>query len=147
MFKKTQQKTERNHLESVKVQQKYVTTVLSDAKKFFKEGDKEKGGFNLFRAYRGLPKNKALIKFLSEEGIKAQLQKTENYFMQDQNKEMHIIDEELFFVIDEKNNQIELTEKGLNLMTTSIEDKDFFILPDVGQEIAEIDKSISEEKQ
>ena len=131
----------------VKVQQKYVTTVLSDAKKFFKEGDKEKGGFNLFRAYRGLPKNKALIKFLSEEGIKAQLQKTENYFMQDQNKEMHIIDEELFFVIDEKNNQIELTEKGLNLMTTSIEDKDFFILPDVGQEIAEIDKSISEEKQ
>ena len=131
----------------VKVQQKYVTTVLSDAKKFFKEGDKEKGGFNLFRAYRGLPKNKALIKFLSEEGIKAQLQKTENYFMQDQNKEMHIIDEELFFVIDEKNNQIELTEKGLNLMTTSIEDKDFFILPDVGQEIAEIDKSISEDKQ
>ena len=131
----------------VKVQQKYVTTVLSDAKKFFKEGDKEKGGFNLFRAYRGLPKNKALIKFLSEEGIKAQLQKTENYFMQDQNKEMHIIDEELFFVIDEKNNQIELTEKGLNLMTTSIEDKDFFILPDVGQEIALIDKSSSEDKQ
>ena len=131
-----------------KVQQKYVTTILADAKKYFKEGDKEKGGFNLFRAYRGLPKNKALIKFLSEEGIKTQLQKTENYYMQDQNKEMHIIDEELFFVIDEKNNQIELTEKGLNLMTTSIEDKNFFILPDVGKEIAEIEKSnLSESDQ
>ena len=131
-----------------KVQQKYVTSILSDAKKFFKEGDQEKGGFNLFRAYRGLPKNKALIKFLSEEGIKTQLQKTENYYMQDQNKEMHIIDEELFFVIDEKNNQIELTEKGLNLMTTSIEDKDFFILPDVGKEIVEIEKSnVSDEEK
>ena len=130
------------------VQKKYVTSILSDSKKFFKEGDKDKGGFNLFRAFRGLPKNKALIKFLSEEGIRAQLQKTENFYMQDQNKEMHIVDEELFFVIDEKNNSIELTEKGLNLMTTSIDDKDFFILPDVGQEIAEIEKSnISEEEE
>ncbi len=130
------------------VQKKYVTSILSDSKKFFKEGDKEKGGFNLFRAFRGLPKNKALIKFLSEEGIRAQLQKTENFYMQDQNKEMHIVDEELFFVIDEKNNSIELTEKGLNLMTTSIDDKDFFILPDVGKEIAEIEKSnISEEDE
>ena len=130
------------------VQKKYVTSILSDSKKFFKEGDKDKGGFNLFRAFRGLQKNKALIKFLSEEGIRAQLQKTENFYMQDQNKEMHIVDEELFFVIDEKNNSIELTEKGLNLMTTSIDDKDFFILPDVGQEIAEIEKSnISEEEE
>jgi len=128
------------------VQKKYVTSILSDSKKFFNEGDKEKGGFNLFRAFRGLPKNKALIKFLSEEGIRTQLQKTENFYMQDQNKEMHIVDEELFFVIDEKNNSIELTEKGLNLITTSIEDKDFFILPDLGGEIAEIKKSkISEE--
>ena len=95
------------------VQKKYVTTILSDSKNLFAEGDKEKGGFNLFRAFRGLPKNKALIKFLSEEGIRTQLQKTENFYMQDQNKEMHIVDEELFFVIDEKNNSIELTEKGL----------------------------------
>ena len=122
-------------------QKKYVTTVLSDAKKLLGEGDKENGGFNLLRAFRGLPKNKALIKFLSEEGIRAQLQKTENFYMQDQNKEMHLIDEELFFVIDEKTNTIELTEKGLNLMTTSIDDKDFFVLPDVGQEIADIEKS------
>ena len=122
-------------------QKKYVTTVLSDAKKLLGENDKENGGFNLLRAFRGLPKNKALIKFLSEEGIRAQLQKTENFYMQDQNKEMHLIDEELFFVIDEKTNTIELTEKGLNLMTTSIDDKDFFVLPDVGQEIADIEKS------
>ena len=124
-----------------KVQQKYVTSILSESKKLFKEGDKEQGGFNLFRAFRGLPKNKALIKFLSEDGIRAQLQKTENFYMQDQNKEMHIVDEELFFVIDEKTNSIELTEKGLNLITTSIDNKDFFILPDVGQEIAGIEKS------
>jgi len=124
-----------------KVQQKYVTSILSESKKLFKEGDKEQGGFNLFRAFRGLPKNKALIKFLSEDGIRAQLQKTENFYMQDQNKEMHIVDEELFFVIDEKSNSIELTEKGLNLITTSIDNKDFFILPDVGQEIAGIEKS------
>mgnify|MGYP006108209795 CR=1 FL=1 len=124
-----------------KVQQKYITSILSESKKLFKEGDKEQGGFNLFRAFRGLPKNKALIKFLSEDGIRAQLQKTENFYMQDQNKEMHIVDEELFFVIDEKTNSIELTEKGLNLITTSIDNKDFFILPDVGQEIAGIEKS------
>ena len=130
------------------VQKKYITSILSDSKKFFKEGDKEKGGFNIFRAFRGLPKNKALIKFLSEEGIRTQLQKTENFYMQDQNKEMHIVDEELFFVIDEKNNLVELTEKGLNLITTSIEDKDFFILPNVGKEIAEIERSnISEEEE
>ncbi len=129
------------------VQKKYVTTVLSDAKKLLKEGDKENGGFNLLRAFRGLPKNKALIKFLSEDGIRAQLQKTENFYMQDQNKEMHLVDEELFFVIDEKTNTIELTEKGLNLMTTSIDDKDFFVLPDVGQEIADIDNSSKNEKE
>ena len=69
---------------------------------------------------------------MSEEGVKIQLQKTENYYMQDQNKEMHLVDEELYFVIDEKSNSIELTEKGLELMTTSTENKDFFILPDVG---------------
>ena len=125
----------------VNAQRKFITTVISDAKKLLKEGDSEKGGLNLLRAFRGLPRNKALIKFLSEEGVRAQLQKTENYYMQDQNKEMHIVDEELYFVIDEKSNSIELTEKGLELMTSSTENKDFFILPDVGGNIAEIDKT------
>ena len=125
----------------VNAQRKFITTVISDAKKLLKEGDSEKGGLNLLRAFRGLPRNKALIKFLSEDGVRAQLQKTENYYMQDQNKEMHLVDEELYFVIDEKSNSIELTEKGLELMTSSTENKDFFILPDVGENIAEIDKS------
>ena len=125
----------------VNAQRKFVTTVIADAKGLLKDGDTEKGGLNLLRAYRGLPRNKALIKFLSEEGVRAQLQKTENYYMQDQNKEMHIVDEELFFVIDEKSNSIELTEKGLELMTSSTENKDFFVLPDVGGDIAEVDKS------
>ena len=125
----------------VNAQRKFITSVISDAKKLLKEGDSEKGGLNLLRAFRGLPRNKALIKFLSEDGVRAQLQKTENYYMQDQNKEMHLVDEELYFVIDEKSNSIELTEKGLELMTSSTENKDFFILPDVGGNIAEIDKS------
>ncbi len=125
----------------VNAQRKFINIVISDAKKLLKDGDSEKGGLNLLRAFRGLPRNKALIKFLSEDGVRAQLQKTENYYMQDQNKEMHLVDEELFFVIDEKSNSIELTEKGLELMTSSTENKDFFILPDVGGNIAEIDKS------
>ena len=125
----------------VNAQKKFVTTVISDAKKLLTEGDNEEGGMNLLRAFRGLPRNKALIKFLSEEGIRTQLQKTENFYMQDQNKEMHKVDEKLYFVIDEKSNSIELTEKGLELMTSSTENKDFFILPDVGVDIAEIDNS------
>ena len=125
----------------VAAQRKYVTTILADAKKLIAEGNNKDGGFNLLRVFRGLPRNKALIKYLSEDGVKIQLQKTENYYMQDQNKEMHLVDEELYFVIDEKSNSIELTEKGLELMTSSTEDKDFFILPDVGGEIAVIEKS------
>ena len=83
------------------------------------------GGLNLLRAYRGLPRNKALIKYLSEDGVRALLQKTENFYMQEQGKEMHKVDAELYFVIDEKSNTIELTEKGIELMTSSTEDKDF----------------------
>jgi len=129
------------------VQKKYITTVLADAKKLIAEGNNKDGGFNLLRAFRGLPRNKALIKYLSEDGVKIQLQKTENYYMQDQNKEMHLVDEELYFVIDEKSNSIELTEKGLELMTSSTEDKDFFILPDVGAEIAILEKSTETEEE
>ena len=125
----------------VKAQKKLVTSVISDAKRLLAEGDTENGGLNLLRAFRGLPRNKALIKFLSEEGVRTQMQKTENFYMQDQSKEMHKVDAELYFVIDEKSNSIELTEKGLELMTSSTENKNFFVLPDVGGDIAEIDKS------
>ncbi|HQO49578.1 MAG TPA: SEC-C metal-binding domain-containing protein, partial [Bacteroidales bacterium] len=93
-----------------------------------------------FRAYRGLPKNNALIKFLSEEGMRSLMQKTESFYLQEQAKNMHIIDDELFFVIDEKHNSVELTEKGIDLLTTSYNDPGFFILPDVGAEIAEIER-------
>lgn len=122
-------------------QRNLVNTLLSDAKKLIGENKEKEGGIALLRAHRALPKNKALIKFLSEQGTKAILQKTENYYMQDQNKEMHKIDVELFFVIDEKSNSVELTEKGIEYITTTGEDAKFFVLPDVGSEVAEIDKS------
>ena len=112
------------------------------------DGDKDEGGKLLFRVFRGLPKNKALIKFLSEEGIKQLLQKTENFYMQDNNREMHIIDSELYFVIDEKNNSVELTEKGVENLSESIEDKNFFVLPDIGTEIAKIEnQSLNPEEE
>ena len=131
----------------VSAQRKFVTTIIADAKKMCAEGNNDDTGFNLLMAYRGLPKNKALIKFLSEEGVKTQLQKTENFYMQDQSKEMYKVDEELFFVIDEKNNTIELTEKGIDLMTKEIEDKNFFVMPDVGAEIAELEKAELSDKK
>ena len=127
----------------VNAQKAYINTVFNDAKKAIAAGDidPEAGGLSLFRSYRGLPKNKALIKFLSENNHRQILQKVENYYMQEQNRHMPKADKELFFVIDEKNNQVELTEKGIELITASGEDPSFFILPDVGTEIAEIEKS------
>jgi len=126
----------------VKSQRDYLNTVIADARKIVNDPKKEaEAGLLLFRAHRGLPKNKALIKLLGEQGVKAIMQKAENYHLQDQQKEMHKIDAELFFVIDEKNNSIELSEKGLELMSKNVEDKNFFILPDVGGIIAEIEKS------
>ncbi len=125
----------------VNAQKTFVNTALTDAKKLLAEGKEKEGGMALLRAYRGLPKNKALIKFLSEPGIRQQLQKTENFYLQDQSREMHKVDAELFFVIDEKNNSIELTEKGLELISTSSEDSKFFMLPDVGAEIAALEKA------
>lgn len=126
----------------VTAQKAYVNSALIAAKKAITEGDTdpESGGLALFRAYRGLPKNKALIKFLSEGNHRQVLGRTENFYMQEQNKNMHKADAELFFVIDEKNNQVELTERGIELITASGEDPQFFILPDVGSEIAEIEK-------
>ena len=123
----------------VEKQRKHLTNVLAEAKKLIAEGNTKDGGVLLLRVHRGLPKNKALIKFLSEEGMKQLLQKTENYYMQDNNREMHKIDEDLLFVINEKNNQIELTDKGINEMSQG-EDKNFFVMPDIGAEIANIEK-------
>ena len=131
----------------VSVQRKFITKVIAEAKQLISTGDKENGGLNLLRAYRGLPRNKALIKYLSKDGVRALLQKTENFYMQEQGKEMHKVDAELYFVIDEKSNTIELTEKGIELMTSSAEDKDFFILPNVGEDIAVIEKSTLSESQ
>jgi preprotein translocase subunit SecA len=125
----------------VNAQKSYVNICLADAKKHIAANNEKDGGMALLRAYRGLPKNKALIKYLSEPGIKQLLQKTEGYYMQDQNKEMHKVDAELYFVIDERHNTIELTEKGIDLITGASEDAKFFVLPDVGSEIAEIEKS------
>ncbi|RIV45306.1 preprotein translocase subunit SecA [Flagellimonas pelagia] len=122
----------------VQKQRQYLTGVLAEAKRLIKEGDTKEGGFQLLRVHRGLPKNKALIKFLSEEGVKQLLQKTENYYMQDNNREMPKVDEELLFVIDEKNNQIELTDKGVEYISGD-QDRDFFVLPDIGSEIAKIE--------
>jgi len=131
-------------------QRNLVTKLLADAKKLLSgepsSEDEKKGGELLLRSHKGLPKNTALIKFLSEPGMKALMQKTENFYLQEQAKNMHIITDELFFVIDEKSNSIELTDKGIDLMTESYQDPHFYILPDVGSEIAEIDKSsVSEE--
>jgi len=125
--------------EIVQKQRQYLTGVLAEAKKKIAEGDTKEGGFLLLRVHRGLPKNKALIKFLSEEGIKQLLQKTENYYMQDNNREMPVVDEELLFVIEEKNNQIELTDKGIEYISGDSDDKDFFVMPDIGGEIAKIE--------
>jgi len=131
----------------VSAQKRLVTQILADAKKLINDGKNEDGGLLLLRAYKGLPKNNALIKFLSEEGAKTLLQKTENFYMQNNSKEMPKVTEELFFVIDEKANSIELTEKGLDLISTSVEDASFFILPDMGSKIADLEKSGLDERE
>ncbi|GAA4281556.1 preprotein translocase subunit SecA [Gaetbulibacter aestuarii] len=131
----------------VAVQRKYLTGVLAEAKKLIAEGDTKEGGFKLLRVFRGIPKNKALIKFLSEEGVKQLLQKTENYYMQDNNREMPKVDAELYYVIDEKNNQIELTDKGVEYLSGK-DDPNFFVMPEIGVEIAKIEKeNLSSEEE
>ena len=120
-------------------QKTLMNKVLADAKAYIKSGDNENGGLFLLRVFRGLPKNKALIKFLSEEGVKQLLQKTENFYMQDNNREMPKVDKELYFVIDEKTNQIDLTDKGIEALSKDNDDKNFFILNDIGIEIAKIE--------
>jgi preprotein translocase subunit SecA len=124
----------------VEAQKALVNQYLVDAKKKIAAGDEKEGGIALFRAYRGLPKSKPLIKYLSETGIKAILNKTESFYLQDNSKMMPEADRPLFFVIDEKHNNIDLTEKGIDFITAEGEDQQFFILPDLGMELNAIEK-------
>ncbi len=128
------------------LQRNMVTKLLSDSRKLISEGKTDEGGVLLYRAHKGLPKYKPLIKFLSETGIKALLQKIENIYMQNNNERMHEITDELFFVIDEKQRSVDLTDKGLDVLAHRVDDAKFFVLPDVGAEIADLEKkSVSEE--
>ncbi len=134
-------------------QRNLATQYLVDAKRLLKSENKkeqEEGALALFRSYKSMPKNKALIKFLSEQGIKAHLLKTEEFYMQENNRNMHVATDPLYFVIDEKNRSIELTDNGIDLITGNSEDPEFFILPDVGSIVADLEKDSSiskEEKQ
>jgi preprotein translocase subunit SecA len=132
-------------------QKDLVTKLLAEAKKIFSEKTnpdyEKKGGELILKAYKGLPKNKALIKFLSEEGMKALMQKTENFYLQEQAKNMHLITDELYFVIEEKQNSVDLTEKGINLINESAGDPEFYVLPDVGADLADLEKTNLSEKE
>ena len=149
LFEELRPKVER----LVNAQKALATKYLADARNLLKSDDKkqqEEGALTLFRSYKGMPKNKPLIKYLSEQGMKALLLKTEEFYMQENNRNMHIATDPLYFVIDEKNNTIELTDKGIDLITDNTDDAHFFVLPDVGSEIAELEKNKSlsaEEKQ
>jgi preprotein translocase subunit SecA len=127
----------------VQEQERIVRNSLNEAKRLFEKGedDAKTGGLHLFRAWRGLPKYGPLIKFLSEPGNKVKLQKAENFYLQDQQRNMHIVDSELLFHIDEKSNSVDLTDKGLNAITKSGEDPEFFVLPDIGVKLAEVERS------
>jgi preprotein translocase subunit SecA len=132
-------------LQLVQEQERIVRNALNEAKKRFAEGDDDpkSGGLHIFRAFRGLPKYSPVIKFLSEPGVKVKMQKAENYYLQDQQRNMHIVDEELLFQIDEKNKTVELTDKGLAMITRTGEDPEFFVLPDIGVKLAEVEKNSS----
>ena len=131
----------------VSTQRKLLVNTLAEAKNLINSGNEEEGSFNLLRVFRGIPKNKALIKYLSEEGVKQLLQKTENFYMQDNNREMPKVDKNLYYVIDEKNNQIELTDKGIEFLSGK-DDPDFFIMPEIGIEISKIEnKGLSKEDE
>src|SRR5688572_1870516 len=127
----------------VEAQRKIVGQYLVDAKKMITEGDEKEGGIALFRAFRGLPKNKPLIKYLSETGNRAILQKTENFYLADNKRNMPEADKPLYFIIDEKDNSVDLTEKGIDLITGEGEDPKFFILPEIGTELNRIEKDNS----
>ena len=123
------------------LQKNFVTALLAEARTLIGEGKNEEGGVKLYRVHKGLPKYKPLIKYLSETGVKALMQKTENTYMQDNNRRMPEITDELFFVIDEKLNSVELTDKGHEALSKFFNEDGFFVLPDIGAEVAEIEKS------
>jgi len=141
----------RPYVESLYQKQRaLVTQVLNDAKKAIAAGKEDEGGMLLLRAYKGLPKYQPLIKFLSEQGMKQLMQKAENYYMQDNEREMHIVTDELYFVISEQQHSVDMTDKGHDLLANAVSNPDFFVLPDVGSQIAEIQKNAelsAEEKQ
>ena len=122
------------------LQKNFVTSLVAESRKLFAEGKVDEGGVLLYRAHKGLPKYKPIIKFLSEPGIKVQFQKIENIFMQDNNRRMHEITDDLYFVIDEKLNSVELTDKGHDVLSKYFKEDGFFVLPDIGSEIAELEK-------
>lgn len=121
-------------------QRQLVTKLLTEAKKLIGEGKEEEGAKLLLRAHKGLPKYNPLIKYLSEPGIKQLLQKTENFYMQDNNKQMHLITDDLYFIIDEQTKSVEMTDKGNEVISANVSDDNFFILPDIGAEISELEK-------
>ena len=130
----------------VRSQNSLTTQLLIEAKQKMgstDEKEREAGELALFRSYKGMPKNKALIKYLSEQGVKVRLQKTEEFYMQENERNMHIATDELYFIIDEKNKSIELTDKGIDALTGNMDDPQFFVLPDVGSEIAELEHNTS----
>ena len=124
----------------VAAQKDLFNKIFNEAKKLIAEGNQKDGGFKLLQAFKALPKNKALIKFLSEQGMKALLQKTENFYMQDNNKMMHLATDDLYFVIDEKLNSVDLTDKGFDLLANSTSDPNFFVMPDIGVALADLEK-------
>lgn len=129
-----------------KAQRDYVNKVFNDAKRLLTkenatDDEIREGGFLLLRAHKGLPKNNSIIKFLSEEGMKVILQKTENFYMQDHSKNMHIVTDPLYFIIEEKNNSIELTDEGIDLISAGMDDPEFFVLPDMGGKMVDIENS------
>ncbi|MBC8111155.1 MAG: preprotein translocase subunit SecA [Verrucomicrobia bacterium] len=125
----------------VEAQKKVTNDFLVEAKRKITGNDEKEGGLALFRAFRGLPKSKALIKFLSESGMRAVMQKTENYYLQDNSRMMPEADVPLYFTIDEKNNQVELTERGIEYITGNSEDAQFFVMPDIGTELSVIENN------
>lgn len=135
----------------VNEQKKLATHYLAEAKRLIEEGslgvNEDEGGMALLRAYRAFPKYRPLIKYLSEEGIKAILQKTENHYMQEQSKHMHVADEPLFFTIDEKNRAVEIAEKGIDYLSKNQQDPDFFVMPDLATSLNEIDHSDLSDKE
>ena len=132
-------------------QRQLVTGLLADAKKMMASDDQEtvkEGTLRLYRAFKGLPKYKPLIKYLSEEGVKAAMLKTEAYYMQDNNREMPIVTDPLFFIIDEKNNTVEMTDKGIDVLTRGTDDPEFFILPDIAAQLSAVtNEPLSDEEK